>query len=112
MNDSNTALNPWLVSATLGVSGITGFFIGKLLGNRKLSANKILRNIRRDFRSEGPITGSWIENFTKPYQRFAFKTDTYQGGISRLEDGHVVNYNFLADAHTGTLLQLEREDEN
>lgn len=112
MNDSNTALNPWLVSATLGVSGVAGFLVGKLLGNRKMSANKILRNIRSDFRTEGPVTGSWIESFSKPYQRFAFKTDTYRGGISRIEDGKVVNYNFLADAHTGTLLQLERDDKN
>ena len=112
MNDSNSTLKPLVVSATLGASGLAGFLIGKLLGNRKMSANKILRRIRRDFRTEGPVAGSWIEHFTKPYQPFAFKTDVYRGGISRIEDGQVVNYNFLADAHTGTLLQLDREDQH
>jgi predicted small secreted protein len=32
--------------------------------------------------------------------------DVYYGGISRKEDGVLVQYEFIADAYTGTILDL------
>ena len=108
MNDSNNTLNPWLVPVTLGASGIAGLLAGKLFGKRPYPANRALKQIRRDFAKEGTITGSWIDHRQTPFQRFAVKTSAYQGGLTRLEDGEPVNYEFKVDAFTGSLLELKR----
>lgn len=108
MNDSNNPANPWIVPITLGASGLIGFIAGKLFGNRQMSANRILKMIRNDFKREGQVTGSWIDQHPVPFQRFAVKTNAYLGGLTRREDNQLVNYEFRADAYTGSLLELKR----
>ena len=103
MNDSNGSLSPWMIPLTLGASGIAGFFAGKLVGNRRRSANTILKR-------EGTVEGSWIDHQPIPYRQFAVRTLVYRGGIRRFEDDQLVSYEFLADASTGTLLKLKRID--
>ncbi|NLJ19176.1 MAG: hypothetical protein GX355_09970, partial [Globicatella sulfidifaciens] len=44
----------------------------------------------------------------QPYQKFAVKTQGYPGGITRYEDDQLVTYEFLADAKTGAILELNR----
>lgn len=110
MNDSNNSFNPWLLPLTLGTSGILGFLAGKLFGQRTITADQILKVIRDDFKREGQVTGSWINQKKIPYQRFAVRTDAYEGGITRLEDNVPVDYQFIADAKTGSLLSLKRID--
>lgn len=110
MNASNNSLNPWLIPVTLGVSGVAGFIAGKLFGNRPISAARILKLVKNDFASEGDITGSWINDQPLPFQRFAVKTTAYHGGITRLEDNQKVDYTFVADAYTGSLLELKRNE--
>lgn len=111
MNNSKSIYNPWLISATLGLSSLAGFFLGKVIGKRHRSANEILKMAVRDFKQEGPVTGSWIEHVAHPFQRFAFKTDVYRGGVQRQEDDETVNYIFLADAYTGSILQIKRVED-
>lgn len=108
MSDSNSSLNPWMIPLTLGASGVMGFFAGKLFGSRRRSANTILKLVTNDFKKEGKLEGSWIDHHPIPYHQFAVKTLVYQGGLTRREDDQLVNYEFLADASTGTLLKLER----
>ncbi|GGI63685.1 PepSY domain-containing protein [Limosilactobacillus sp. RRLNB_1_1] len=108
MNASNNSLNPWVIPVTLGASGIAGFIAGKLFGSRQISADRILKLVKNDFADEGAVTDSWINDTAVPFQRFAVKSKAYEGGISRLEDGEKVNYEFIADAYTGSLLELKR----
>lgn len=108
MNDSNSSLNPWLLPVTLGASGVIGFLAGKLFGQRRISADQILKMIREDFKREGKVTGSWINHHRILYQRFAVKTEAYEGGITRMEDDQPVDYQFVADAKAGSLLSLKR----
>ena len=112
MNANNNSLSPWLIPVTLGASGIAGFIAGKLFGNRQISADRILKLVKNDFASEGSLTGSWINDKAIPFQRFAVKTHAYEGGVSRLEDGEEVDYEFIADAYTGSLLELKRIENN
>ena len=110
MNDSNGSLSPWMIPLTLGASGIVGFFAGKLVGNRRRSANMILKMITNDFKREGTVEGSWIDHQPIPYRQYGVRTLAYRGGSRRVEDGQLISYEFLADASTGTLLKLKRID--
>lgn len=108
MNNSQNQLNSWTFPITLGVSGIVGFFFARALQHRQLTPSDILTKVKNSFREEGPIEGSWIESKTVPFQRFAYRTSAYHGGISRLEDQQLVTYEFLADTKTGTILRMNR----
>ena len=73
-----------------------------------IDADIVLENVKAAFLNEGPIEGSWIEFEKKPLRKFAIHSKTYTGGISRLEDGVRVQYEFLADASTGTVIDVKR----
>lgn len=108
MDTAPNQFDRFALPLALGISGVTGFLLGRrLLRADHLSSSDILILIKRSFQKEGPIEGSWIENEKVPYQRFAFKTEAFQGGISRYEDNQLVTYEFLADSKTGTVLSLK-----
>ena len=74
-----------------------------------LSADQVLENIKSSFLKEGAIEGSWISFEKEPIRKFAVRSSAYRGGLSRIEDGETVYYEFLADAHTGTVLEISRK---
>ena len=55
-----------------------------------------------------PFKGSWIEFEKKPLRKFAIHSKTYTGGICRIEDDGIVQYEFTADAYTGTVIDIQR----
>lgn len=110
MNNSKSFARPWIISATLGLSSLLGLVAGHLLTNRKQTGNQILQQVIADFKHEGTVEGSWIDHHSFPYQRFATKTMVYRGGIQRREDDQMIDYVFLADAYTGSILKIQRLD--
>lgn len=108
MDTAQQQFDRWVLPIALGVSGVTGFLLGRLLGAERLNPSDILTLIKHSFQKEGPIEGSWIESNKVPFQRFAFKTEAYRGGVSRYEEDQLVSYEFLADTKTGTVLSLKR----
>ena len=72
------------------------------------AAPPLTKFFKRAFLKEAPIEGSWIEMKKSPLQKFALRTDVYYGGITRYEDGQLVQYEFLADANTGSILDIYR----
>ena len=74
-----------------------------------LSADQVLENIKSSFLKEGAIEGSWISFEKEPIRKFAVRSSAYRGGLSRIEDGETVYYEFLADAHTGPVLDISRK---
>lgn len=73
---------------------------------KAVNGDDILENVKKMFLAEGPIEGSWIELHPVPLTRFSSETDVYYGGISRKEDDKLVQYEFIADAYTGTILDI------
>ena len=93
----------------IGVGLITGTLTHQLYQRKKtLNPNDILDTVKQAFLKEGPIEGSWIEFSKKPYRQFAVETKIYIGGITRKEDQELVQYEFIADAFTGTVIDLYR----
>ncbi len=93
----------------IGIGAISGAISAFLYHkNKPLNADTVLSAIKQSFLQEGPIEGSWIEFDKKPRQKFAIKGKTYTGGISRIEDGTMVQYEFVADALTGTVIDIVR----
>lgn len=94
----------------LGVGlGLVGGIASTLFYHKKNNLRwSRLRKCKSCFLKEGPIEGSWIEFEKKPLRKFAIHSKTYTGGICRIEDDGIVQYEFTADAYTGTVIDIQR----
>ncbi|MFO8069039.1 MAG: hypothetical protein R6U02_03500 [Alkalibacterium sp.] len=98
-----------LLSIVLVLSFFLGVLSFKQYSEKKaLKADDILKDVKKEFLKEGTLDGSWIELTKVPWKKFAHKTDVYYGGISRYEDYKLVQYEFIADAYTGTIIDIYR----
>ena len=106
-NELNYFRNGLALGAGLGIiSGVmSALWYQK---NRTIDADSVLENVKAAFLKEGPIEGSWIEFEKKPLRKFAVHSKIYTGGVSRVEDGALVQYEFVADAQTGTVIEVNR----
>jgi predicted small secreted protein len=86
------------------ILGIVTFFI--IDNHTTVNADKILNNVKEQFREDGPIEGSWIEMTKVPWKKYSYDTDVFYGGISRKENGKIAQYEFVADAYTGALMDI------
>jgi len=71
-------------------------------------ADDVLKKVKQSFKEEGPIDGSWIFMKTEPYSQHAVTTDVYKGGITRHRDDALEQYEFLADAYTGAIVEVTK----
>lgn len=94
---------------------ITGVVISFILGalsfflvdkKTPVSADRILNNVKEQFKEDGPIEGSWIEMTKVPWKKYSYDAKVYYGGISRYEEGQIAQYEFVADAYTGALMDI------
>ncbi|TQR18401.1 hypothetical protein [Psychrobacillus vulpis] len=90
----------------------TGVIIGVLASQaaKKMDINKsaelVLKEIKNSFKQEGPIDGSWIYMSPEPFQKEAIQLHVYRGGISRIKNGQLEQFEFAADTKTGTVVDL------
>lgn len=90
------------------VIGIIGSYAAKeIISQRaKISPEKVLENVKKQFNQNGQITGSWIHMAAEPYEKQQIHYQVYKGGISKNVDGKSEQYEFAADATTGTLIDV------
>lgn len=107
MNDDNNFMNGVAIGVGFGVLG----GIASTLWYRKkktMSPDAVLDGVKAAFLAEGPIEGSYISFEKQPVRKFAVRSEGYVGGITRFEDSELIRYEFLADAYTGTVLEINR----
>ncbi|GAB2478918.1 hypothetical protein GCM10008929_00920 [Alkalibacterium psychrotolerans] len=95
----------------LGGSLLLSFLLGaaafSFVSSRKsLKADDLLKKVKKEFLKEGPIDGSWIELTKVPWKKYAYETDVYYGGVSRYEENKLIQYEYIVDAYTGSLIDL------
>ncbi|WP_318614172.1 hypothetical protein [Sporosarcina sp. YIM B06819] len=76
--------------------------------NRNVAADTVLNTVKSAFKNEGPIDGSWIIMKTEPFTNNVITMDVYRGGISRIKDGELEQFEFAADAKTGSVVELTK----
>ncbi|HWO75430.1 MAG TPA: hypothetical protein VNM69_05855 [Bacillus sp. (in: firmicutes)] len=65
----------------------------------------VLHKVKSQFKKNGPISGSWIEMKTQSYAKGPFTYTVYKGGITRNLATHTEQWEFIADAKTGLVLE-------
>ena len=66
----------------------------------------VLEQVKQHFAQQGPIDGSWIHYEPIEYTHFPSEPLVYIGGITRVEDGYVVQYQFACDIYSGEIIDL------
>jgi len=95
-------------SFLLGVAvGLAGGYAAKEILSQKtsVSPDKALSMAKEAFKKQGPISGSWILMNAEEYEKDNLHYKVYRGGISRLTGEDMKQYEFIADAGTGTILE-------
>lgn len=97
-------LKTFFVGTAVGLLG--GFALKKAL-SQNIAPEKILEKIKKHFKKQGPIQGSWIHTEVEPFEKGTIQYQVYKGGISRQFNGENEQYEFIADASTGTILDVQ-----
>ncbi|MFJ7729483.1 PepSY domain-containing protein [Neobacillus sp. NPDC097160] len=97
----------FFLGTTIGLIG--GYVTKEILSQKtNVSPEKVLEHVKRQFKQNGPISGSWIHMAAEPYVKQQINYRVYKGGISKNNNGANEQYEFIADASTGTILDLRR----
>ncbi|OLN22706.1 peptidase M4 [Domibacillus antri] len=68
---------------------------------------KVLKQVKETFKQNGPVDGSWIQMKPEEYENNGFRVLVYKGGISRPGETGNEQFEFAADAKTGSLLNVQ-----
>jgi predicted small secreted protein len=90
------------------VGFISGYAVKELIDQKNISPEKVLDNVKKQFKQHGPISGSWIHMEAESFEKQPIKYRVYKGGISRNSHGANEQYEFVADASTGTLIDVRK----
>lgn len=95
----------FILGAALGAIG--GYAAKEFLSQKtNISPEKILERVKSQFKQNGPISGSWIHMAEEPYEKQQIKYQVYKGGISKNSNGQTEQFEFIADAKTGTIIDI------
>ena len=74
------------------------------------SPEKVLASVKDAVKKDGKIYGSWILMKQENYTKNELEYEVFKGGITRNADGSQKQFEFIADASTGTILELTQKD--
>lgn len=93
----------FLIGVGVGVAG--GYAARELLAQKtSVSPERALSNAKEAFKKDGPISGSWIQMTKEPYNKGHLAYEVYRGGISRKIGEALEQFEFIADASSGIIL--------
>ncbi|NRG44909.1 PepSY domain-containing protein [Bacillus sp. CRN 9] len=89
----------------IGVGLVGGYLTRELLSEKiEVTPEKALQNAKEAFKEAGSISGSWIHMKKEPFEKGQLHYEVYKGGISRHTGESLMQYEFIADAKTGVIL--------
>lgn len=94
----------FVLGTAAGIAGVYAF--KKINSAHDLPPERVLAQVKDKFKLQGPISGSWIQMGIEPYERDQIHYKVYKGGISKTVNDAILQYEFIADATTGTILDI------
>lgn len=98
-------LKSFLIGAATGFT--TAIIAKELLDSTKYySPDKVLINIKEQVKENGSIYGSWIMMNPEMYEKNNVNYEVYRGGVTRNLNGKQEQFEFIVNAQTGAVLEL------
>lgn len=93
----------------IGIGFAAGMFLSKELQSEKISPEKVLKLVKQNLNEKFHITGSWIHMVPETFEKNEVTYTVYRGGITTTnQEDEVIQYDFIVDAKTGTILELSK----
>ena len=92
------------------VTGLAVAVIIREISDRTLpykSSEEVLITLKQQFKKDGHIEGTWIYMKPEYYQNGYTSIPAYRGGITQVIDGESKEFEFVADAYQGILLEVK-----
>lgn len=96
--------NKLLIGFSTGI--IAGALISQAAKKKSISSDAALSLAKKAFKENGPIDGSWIHMNPENITKYNLPYKIYRGGITRTVNNEVEQYEFLVDAVTGTIIEV------
>lgn len=95
----------FIIGTATGIIG--GYLVSKSIQDQMpIPGEKVLASVKRAFKKEGSIDGSWLQMKPENYSKYALHTKVYRGGIMRTVNGERQQFEFIADAYTGSVIDI------
>lgn len=91
----------------LGVGLAAGYFLRPTIEGERLTPERVLKEVKQKVASTHAISGSWIHMLPEKIERNHLSYEVYRGGLSTTTEQGTVQYEFLADTKTGTVIALQ-----
>ncbi|MDQ0220314.1 hypothetical protein ELQ35_03075 [Peribacillus cavernae] len=102
----------WKTLLLGAVAGFAAGYAGKQIWEQSgnPSPEKVLENVKSAVKKDGKIYGSWILMKPETYEKFDLDYQVYRGGITRHNEGKREQFEFVADASTGTVIDFTHKN--
>lgn len=75
-----------------------------ILSTKKYSPFKLIEEVKSYFMN---VTGSYIVSEPQPFEQDGIQYEVYRGGVTTENHGKVSNYEFIADASNGKIINIK-----
>ncbi|RFB17846.1 hypothetical protein DZB84_08325 [Bacillus sp. HNG] len=89
-----------------GVGFVSALLLKEALSDSLIPGDKALKIAKEAFKKNGPIDGSWIQMNPEDFSKSGIQYQVYKGGISRKLNQESHQYEFVMDAKTGSILEV------
>ncbi|KGA98754.1 hypothetical protein AJ85_03165 [Alkalihalobacillus alcalophilus ATCC 27647 = CGMCC 1.3604] len=96
--------------AGLGVGLVAGYFIRESLNQANISPERALKNVKKQAGAHHQISGSWIHMVPETLHRNEMTYEVYIGGLSTQTESGIVQYDFVVDTKTGTIIEMSKNE--
>ncbi|MGO4890078.1 PepSY domain-containing protein [Anaerobacillus sp. MEB173] len=90
----------------IGIGFIAGLVVRSSITKETVSPEKALRIVKEKLKTRVTIDGSWIHMIPETLTKDQLEYTVYRGGISSTQGQEDVQFDFVVDAATGTILEL------
>ncbi|MDH5164008.1 PepSY domain-containing protein [Heyndrickxia oleronia] len=91
----------------IAIGAVSGYLVNEVVKSKTfISSDTVLANVKKAFKESTDVEGSWIQQMKEDYEKFPIKAKIYRGGVTCRINDKRVQYEFIADAYTGTVLDV------
>ncbi|MBM7644869.1 putative small secreted protein [Scopulibacillus daqui] len=97
------------IAIAFGVGLAGGYVLQKALQKSTLSPEQVMQLVKKTAKKALDIDGAWIYLSPENYQQNGLTYKVYKGGLTAKNNENLEHYDFIADASTGTILDLKAQ---
>ena len=97
-------LKRFMIGVGIGIAA--GLLIRNQLEREFIAPEKALKLVKKNLSHSFQLTGSWIHMLPESFNKNELEYTVYRGGVTAASGDKNLQYDFVVDAKSGTLLEL------